>query len=122
MSYPLKYARTARMALALVTCLTVALGAQSQSTGNPKGTASPPDATASKAGAAARPGPPDMSGAGGGKLVGDEAQARARMQSGKTPGGSVDGGVSTGQGSATGEPASRSNKGSAHARPVPPAR
>lgn len=122
MSYPLKHARTARMALAFVTGLTVALGAQSQSTGNPKWTVSPSDTTAPKAGAAARPGQPNMSGAGGGKLVGDEAQARARMQSGKTPGSGTEGGLSTGQGSATGEPASRSNKGSAHARPVPPAR
>lgn len=122
MSYPLTHARTSRTALMLVTCLIVAFGTQAQSTGNPKGTASPAETSAPKAGAATRPGQPNMSGAGGGKLEGDEAQARARMQSGKTPGSGTEGGLSTGQGSASGEPASRANKGSAHARPVPPAR
>ena len=119
MSHPFTRLRTA----ALLAGLTLAAGAQAQPTGNPKGTAAPPETSAPKAGVAPRPKQPNISGADGGKLVGNEAQTRARMQSARPQGSGTEGGLSSKrQGATTGNAAAQSDKGSAHPRPVPPSR
>ena len=125
MSHFIKHMRTARVGITLLACLTVAAGTQAQPAGNPKGTTAPPETSAPKAGVAPRPAQPDTSGADGGKLVGNPAQTRARMQSARPPGSGTEGGLpSTRQGAPSGNAAnaSQSDKGSAHARPVPPSR
>ena len=122
MSHSIKRLRAVRASIALLACLTAAAGTQAQPTGNPKGTATPPETSAAKAGVTPRPAQPDTSGADGGKLVGNPAQTRARMQSARPPGSGTEGGLpSQRQGAASGN-ASQSDKGSAHARPVPPSR
>lgn len=113
--------RATRAALALVVFASGA--AIAQPTGNPKGTVAPSETSAPKAGAAPRPQQPNMSGADGGKLVGTEAQTRARMQSARPQGSGTEGGLSSKQqGAATGKAGTQSDKGSAHARPLPPSR
>lgn len=121
MSHHANLLRAARAALALLVC--AAGAASAQPTGNPKGTVAPPETSAPKAGVAPRPQQPNMSGADGGKLVGNEAQTRARMQSARSPGSGTEGGLSSKQqGAATGNAGTQSDKGSAHARPLPPSR
>jgi hypothetical protein len=113
----------ARAAVALLAFLAAATSAWAQSTGNPKGTSVPAESSAPKAGAAPRPRQPDISGADGGKLVGNAAQTRARTQSSRPPGSGTAGGLpSKDQGATPGNGRTRSDKGSASPRPVPPSR
>lgn len=118
MSHPSTDLRIAPVAIVLLASLTMA-AAQAQPTGNPKGTAAAPETSAPKAGAAPRSAQRDTIGADGGKLVGNEAQTRARMQGATSPGSGTEGGLSSKR---QGTAASQSDKGSAHARPVPPSR
>ena len=115
--------RVARLGTLLLAGLTAAVGTQAQPAGNPKGTTAPPETSAPKAGVAPRPAQPDTSGADGGKLVGTPAQTRARMQSANPQGSGTAGGLpSQRQGGANNDERAQSDKGSAHARPVPPSR
>jgi hypothetical protein len=110
-------------AIALMASLAVTAVARAQPTGNPKGTVTPPETSAPKAGVAPRPKQADMSGADGGKLVGNEAQTRARIQSGRPSSSGTEGGLSSKrQGVAAGNAGNPSNTGSVRARPVPPSR
>lgn len=123
MSHSIRHLRAARVGITLLACLTAAAGTQAQPTGNPKGTTAPPETSAPKAGVAPRPAQPDTSGADGGKLVGNPAQTRARMQSANPQGSGTAGGLpSKRQGAASNNDGAQSDKGSAHARPVPPSR
>ena len=114
---------TARIGVALLAFLTAATGAWAQSAGNPKGTSVPAEASAPKAGVAPRPRQPDTSGADGGKLVGNPAQARARTQSSRPQGSGTAGGLpSKEQGAPSPDAGTQPGKGSANPRPAPPSR
>lgn len=108
--------------LAILVGITAASGVQSQPTGNPKGTTMPPETAAPKAGSNSKQMQPSLSGAEGGKLVGNEAQTRARMQNSIPPGSGTEGGLTTKRQGATGGNGSPSDKGSASPRPVSPTR
>jgi len=110
------------LALVLTASLALAGAAGAQPTGNPKGTLTPQDKSAPKgkpSGAATRQGDGET---GDGKLVGNEAQTRARIQGAAPPGGGTAGGLQQrDRNEATGGTA-RTDKGSAAARPLPPSR
>lgn len=115
--------RSPRAALALLALLTAATSASAQSTGNPKGTSAPTEDSAPKASVAPRPRQPDMSGADGGKLVGNAAQSRARMQSSRPRGSGTAGGLPpSDQGAAPPDARVKQGTGSPNTRPVPPSR
>jgi len=123
MAHPPSRPPTARAAVALLAFLLAATSAWAQSTGNPKGTSVPAESSAPKAGAASRPRQPDISGADGGKLVGNAAQTRARTQSSRPQGSGTAGGLpSKDQGATPGNGGQPPDKGSANPRPVPPSR
>ena len=122
MSHSLQRSRTARVGMALFACLTVATGAQAQPTGNPKGTAAPPETSAPKAGVAPRPGPPNTSGTDTGKLVGDAAQTQARMKASRPSGHGTEGGLPKNQSPAARNAGRQPDKGSASPQPASPSR
>ena len=123
MSHSLERLRGAHVGIALFACLMATPGAQAQPTGNPKGTAAPPEASAPKAGVATRPTPLDGSNTDTGKLVGDSAQTRARMQASRPPGHGTEGGLSSkGPSPATRDAGKQPDKGSASPRPALPSR
>lgn len=105
---------------ALVAAFGLVPQAAAQPTGNPKGTTAPPETTAPKSSSSTN------SGAGsndGGKLVGTDAQTRARLQGAKPPGGGTEGGLQRRDANdASNGGATRSDKGSATARPLPPSK
>lgn len=123
MAHPSKRLHTTCLAAALLAGLAATTSAVAQSAGNPKGTSVPAEASAPKAGVAPRPRQPDTSGADGGKLVGNPAQARARTQSSRPQGSGTAGGLpSKEQGAASPDAGTQPGKGSATPRPAPPSR
>ena len=123
-------ARAVRRKHQLAACLVSSFGlfaafgllpqAAAQPTGNPKGTAAAPETTAPKSSSSANSGTGSSD---GGKLVGTDAQARARLQGAKPPGGGTEGGLQRRDANdASNGGATRSDKGSATARPLPPSK
>ena len=112
-----------RLAAVLIASLGLVATAGAQPAGNPKGTVTPPETSAPK-GRASDANRPRGTGADQGKLVGNEAKTRARVQSSTPPpGGGTAGGLKQG-GSAGAQngPGVRSDKGSAAPGSVPPSR
>lgn len=113
-----------RWTLALAASFGVVAFTHAQPTGNPKGTLPVPEASAPKPNATRDSRAQRASnGSNDGKLVGTEAQTRARLQSGASPGSGTEGGLPRKQsGSAPGGDAARSDRGSAAPRPMPPSK
>lgn len=106
--------------VALVAGFAFAPQAAAQPIGNPKGTAAPPETAAPKSSPSARPGAGSND---TGKLVGTDAQTHARLQGAKPPGGGTEGGLQRRDANdASNGGATRSDKGSATARPLPPSK
>lgn len=108
-------------AFAFVSAMGLAPQAVAQPTGNPKGTAAPPEASAPKPSASTSQRAPGSDGSG--KLFGTDAQSRARTQGAKPVGGGTEGGLQRREaGDSSQGGAARSGKGSATARPLPPSK
>lgn len=118
---PLVTKRCAGAALTAI-LLTTTSFTMAQSAGNPKGSVTPPETSAPKPVAAS--GARSRDGAGASAQYSDtEAQARARIQGAKPPGGGTEGGLARqGASASEGRDGSRSDKGSAAPRPVPGSR
>jgi hypothetical protein len=109
-----------RAMLVMASAFWVATTGYAQSTGNPKGTVTPTETAAPKPSASGmgRAGANDS-----GRLVGSEAQTRARMQGAKPPGGGTEGGLQRKDATeSSNSSAARSDKGSATTRPLPPSK
>jgi len=120
---PLRVVSRQGLAVLLVASMGLVATAGAQPSGNPKGTVTPPETSAPK-GRASDAGRPRGTDADQGKLVGNEAQTRARVQSSTPPpGGGTAGGLQPrGSTSGAGGSGVRSDKGSAAPAPVPPSR
>jgi len=100
--------------------LCIVSAAAAQPTGNPKGTVTPPETSAPKPNSARVHRNENTMQTESGKLTGTEAQTRARMQTGASPGSGTEGGLPRKQsGNPSGENNTRSAKGSAAPRPEP---
>ena len=105
---------------ALVSAFVLVPQAAAQPTGNPKGTTAPPETTALKSSSSPNSGTGSTD---SGKLVGTDSQTRARLQGAKPPGGGTEGGLQRRDANdATNGGATRSDKGSATALPLPPSK
>ena len=120
---PVRTAFRRSLAVVLVASMGLAATAGAQPSGNPKGTVTPPETSAPK-GRASDANRPRGTGADQGKLVGNEAQTRARVQSSTPPpGGGTAGGLQPpGANGGAGGSGVRSDKGSAAPGSVPPSR
>lgn len=113
--------RAVLAAFAISTCTTMVAQTNAQSAGNPKGTMAPTETSAPRAGSSFTPVHPAYGGVDSGKLTGNEAQARARLQSSVPRGSGTEGGLpSKRQGEVKGDKGAQSDNGSAFSKPVPP--
>jgi hypothetical protein len=120
---PTRDALRQSLAIVLVASMGMIATAGAQPRGNPKGTVTPPETSAPKARASSEADRPRGTGTDQGKLVGNEARTRARVQSTQPPGGGTAGGLQRRElNDASGGTAARTDKGSAGSRPVPPSR
>jgi len=111
---------SAAAACAFVSGMGLVLQAVAQPTGNPTGTVAPLETSAPKPSASSRE---RAQGSNSGKLVGTDAQTRARMQGAKPAGGGTEGGLQRREANDPSQGgAARSGKGSATVPPLPPSK